>query len=978
MNIDFQQELDARIDYVSTMEEQKELVQGIDSIIRFAQNEKANFLACIIQGENEKKKKEIIKQITGALSDAGKISMGGKNAEMTLQLTAVWLSHNKEGHAEKKYLPENELFVLTELSEFVEEYKFYRDRIELEDTRRCYRHMVDVLGSVRENTYLIITSNNEKETQSFLELNEKFIFLYGKNLVVINNMPFEELYEKYYTGLSESVREQITDVDQNKQGFLDFIALNEKFLPFNNEELANYLSNYSNINNAPMLPPDIYDRHHMDASLDDIVGMHAIKQQVREFENYISFQKKMAVHGGKVSLGNLHMQFLGNPGTGKTTIARILVSMLYSLGILKENKLVEVERKDLVSGYAGQTAMKTSEKINEALGGVLFVDEAYSLFNSDTDSFGKEAIATLIKAMEDHKNELVVIFAGYEEEMQTFLKANPGIESRIGYNFRFNDYSPEELTEIFRRSIVAQGFTCSEKAYEQVKELCEYYSRRKNFGNGRFAKKIEQQAIIKHAQNMNDAGWELTVITDNEIPSIEDLEPRKDAAEKTASLENQIGLKQVKLQMQKFRDRLEFENKAKQIGIRLPKGNSHMLFIGNAGTGKTTVARIIASELYQAGMISTDKCIECSRKDLIGQHVGETAPKTQDVIERALGGVLFIDEAYALSSGGDNDFGREAIVTLIKAMEDHRDDFVCIFSGYEKEMKAFLNTNPGIASRIAYTFHFEDFSAAELAQIFAEKIKKAHLQVSSPAMEKVFSVMQYFCSVPNFGNGRFAERLSQLTYELHAECCKGCNDKDRLMTIEPEDVPSIEDVIRLLPDGNTMVKPARTLEGQHSRTAYHELGHAVIRILLLPSTAIGEISISEEGGTSLEFESYDYESIDGKTASELEAEICCKMAGIASEQLFMGEYSNGGTSDLSAAAQIANAMITRFGMSSNGFFIGDANDEYVHRETNAILNAQFERAKQLLNTRGEIIQKAHQHLLQHKTISAKELAAILP
>ena len=200
---------------------------------------------------------------------------------------------------------------------------------------------------------------------------------------------------------------------------------------------------------------------------------------------------------------NLHMVFLGNPGTGKTTVARIIAEMLYNLKYIKQNKLIEVSSKDLVAEYVGQTAPKTMAVIERALGGVLFVDEAYSLASEEGsgNSFNKEAIATLIQAMENYRDNLVVIFAGYTKEMQAFLNANSGIVSRIGYTLDFKDYTSEELLKIFEGMVKKAGFSITKEACDEVVKVIDKYRNTKNFGNARFARNLYEKTIIKHASN---------------------------------------------------------------------------------------------------------------------------------------------------------------------------------------------------------------------------------------------------------------------------------------------------------------------------------------------------------------------------------------------------------------------------------------------------------------------------------------------
>ena len=196
------------------------------------------------------------------------------------------------------------------------------------------------------------------------------------------------------------------------------------------------------------------------------------------------------------------MVFLGNPGTGKTTVARLIVDILYNLKYIKQNKLIEVSSKDLVAEYVGQTAVKTMNVVEKAMGGILFIDEAYALaVKNNENSFNAEAIATLIKAMEDYRDDLVVIFAGYTKEMQDFLDSNSGIVSRIGYTLEFDDYTNEELIEIFKGMVTKAGFTLEEDAIPEVERLINENRGMKNFGNARFIRNVYERTVINHATN---------------------------------------------------------------------------------------------------------------------------------------------------------------------------------------------------------------------------------------------------------------------------------------------------------------------------------------------------------------------------------------------------------------------------------------------------------------------------------------------
>lgn len=249
-------------------------------------------------------------------------------------------------------------------------------------------------------------------------------------------------------------------------------------------------------NQLPVYKPELSWKE----QLNQLVGLGEVKKKIYELESYVRYVTESRKRGQKCEDINLHMLFVGNPGTGKTTVARIIAQILYEIGVLKKNKVVETERKDLVGQYIGHTALKTAAVIDKAMGGVLFIDEAYSLVPEENGrDFGHEAIETLIKAMEDRKGQFVVILAGYRDEMQRFVDSNPGIASRIGYKFIFEDYSPRELMELYKLDIKREGLRSDDKATEQVEYLLRYYGGMKNSGNGRFVRNLVQSIRLKHA-----------------------------------------------------------------------------------------------------------------------------------------------------------------------------------------------------------------------------------------------------------------------------------------------------------------------------------------------------------------------------------------------------------------------------------------------------------------------------------------------
>ncbi len=515
------------------------------------------------------------------------------------------------------------------------------------------------------------------------------------------------------------------------------------------------------------------------SKMDGLIGLKEIKREVRDHASYIQFLQLRKEKGFEEKEEiNVHSVFIGNPGTGKTTVAGMMGNLYKKMGLLTKGHVHEVDRGDLVGEYIGQTAPKVKEAIKKARGGVLFIDEAYALARSNDDSkdFGREVIEILVKEMSNGPGDMAVIVAGYPKEMKHFLDSNPGLKSRFKIHFEFSDYLPQELYHIASYACKAKDVVLSDLASVKIDEIIThaYRSRDRSFGNARFVYDLIEKAKINLGLRVMESEDprslnrdEISIIELQDVEKIQ-IEPKKELpfipidrallADALQELDLLIGMTKVKEQIYELVKLVRFYRETDKDVLN--NFSLHTVFIGNPGTGKTTVARIL-TKIYKAlGVLERGHMVETDRQGLVAGFVGQTAIKTAEKIDEAMGGVLFIDEAYALISRGaasaHGDFGNEAIQTLLKRMEDRRGEFFLFAAGYPDNMESFLKANPGLNSRFDKALKFEDYEPTDLLKIALKMLEEAEMKVTKDAEDHLQKYLAFLYEFRDkyFGNAR--------------------------------------------------------------------------------------------------------------------------------------------------------------------------------------------------------------------------------
>ena len=536
--------------------------------------------------------------------------------------------------------------------------------------------------------------------------------------------------------------------------------------------------------------------------LDELVGLTSVKQKIASLSKIASLAQKRRSVGLPSKSISLHARFVGNPGTGKTTVAEIIGQIYKELGLLSKGHVVRVERRNLVGRFYDSELRATEQALESARGGVLFIDEAYSLYVAeDPKDPGHKVIETLLTALSDEsRRDWMLVLAGYPDEIENMMNSNPGLKSRVNETFFFDDYNVDELMQIADLYCKRNEYILEEDARKHLHSVVTraYNSRDKMFGNARYVSNLMEQTVLA---NMSQRIGRIEEPTKEQLQTIivEDIPSTRNEGSHSRGMDglnSMVGLSNIKRNITQHLNMVKLANMRMKSNLHTEMPPLHMIFTGNPGTGKTTVADFLGEIYASMGLLSKGDVIRVEKRDLVGEHIGETEQKMKSILARAMGNILFIDEAYQLcAKDGQNDYGKNVMESLLTTLSNDNVDMIVIMAGYPADMERLLDMNEGLRSRFPYVLHFEDYSVDELMNIALQRAKRDNYEFSPKAKQLLRALIkrEALRKRSSFGNGRFVTRL--LSTEILPQMATRLAQMQKeptlrqLKTIIAEDIP---------------------------------------------------------------------------------------------------------------------------------------------------------------------------------------------